>query len=126
MNLNELYKNIANRNIKIGDVIITGSNGFNYILTEEYELKNTVSDMDMFSQFSKETLVEQIYIVKKTEVEILEEDKDIEGIEIIENIGNYFIIKDSKKSQLSKHDTVIIDKINELVREVNKIKKGLK
>lgn len=60
------------------------------------------------------------------EVEIIEENKDIEELEIIENIGNYYIVKDGKQCQLNRHDTVIIDKINELVREVNKIRRELK
>ncbi len=69
---------------------------------------------------------EQYSAVLNTEVEITEEDKDIEEVEIVENIGNYYVVKDGKQCQLSKHDTVIIDKVNELVREVNKIKKDLK
>lgn len=57
------------------------------------------------------------------EIEIIEEDKEIEEIDMIRNnIDNYYIIKDGKQYQLSRHDTVIINKINELVREVKKIR----
>ncbi len=57
------------------------------------------------------------------EIEIIEENKGIEEIEIIKNADNFYIVKDNRQCQLNRHDTVIIDKINELVREVNKLKK---
>lgn len=53
------------------------------------------------------------------EVEIIEEEKDIEEIElgVLSPNGEYLI---------SVHDEKIQDKINELVREVKKLKKGVK
>ena len=59
------------------------------------------------------------------EVEIIEEDKKIEKIEIEkdENKQNYFIRNEyGTKCYLTKHSKIIASKINELIDEVNKLK----
>lgn len=59
------------------------------------------------------------------EVEIIEEDKGIEKIEIVNN-GNmnaYAIYSaDGTKCALTKHSKVMCDKINELIDKVNSLK----
>lgn len=58
-------------------------------------------------------------------VEIIEEDKEIEKIEIVNN-GNmnaYAIYSaDGAKCALTKHSKVMCDKINELIDKVNSLK----
>lgn len=58
-------------------------------------------------------------------VEIIEEDKKIEKIEIRQDIntGNNFILnKQGKRCYLTTHSKIIAEKINELIDEVNALK----
>ena len=65
----------------------------------------------------KYTIMEYI----NEEVEILDEDKKIEEIKSLNNVGNSKdLIEFGDKQQLNNH--ILKDKINELVREVNRIK----
>ena len=59
------------------------------------------------------------------EVEIIEEPKKIEKIEIekYENTENYFIRNEyGTKCYLTKHSKIIASKINELIDEINNLK----
>ena len=59
------------------------------------------------------------------EVEIIEEDKKIEKLEIEkdENTQNYFIRNEyGTKCYLTKHSKIIASKINELIDEINNLK----
>ena len=59
------------------------------------------------------------------EVEIIEEDKKIEKIEMYqdENTQNYFIRNEyDKKCYLIKQSKIIASKFNELIDEINKLK----
>ena len=59
------------------------------------------------------------------EVEIIEEDKKIEKLEIEkdENTENYFIRNEyGTKCYLTKHSKIIASKINELIDEINNLK----
>ena len=61
------------------------------------------------------------------EVEIIEESKKIEKLEIEkdENTQNYFIRNEyGTKCYLTKHSKIIASKINELIDEVNKLKEN--
>ena len=68
---------------------------------------------------------EDIIRLLNDEVEIIEEDKEIEKIEIVNN-GNmnaYAIYSaDGTKCALTKHSKVMCDKINELIDKVNSLK----
>lgn len=61
------------------------------------------------------------------EIEIIEEEKEIEELKIeqVENgTGNFYIRNEyGTKCCLTKHSKIMADKINELVREVRKLKK---
>ena len=61
-------------------------------------------------------------------VEILEEDKDIEELKIENDSPTHFYIRNEHgtKCSLTKHSKFIADKINEVIREVNKLKKDKK
>lgn len=58
-------------------------------------------------------------------VEILEEDKDIEEIKIENDNPTHFYIRDEKgtKCGMTKHSKMIAEKVNEVIREVNKLRK---
>lgn len=58
-------------------------------------------------------------------VEILEEDKDIEELKIENDNPTHFYIRNEHgtKCSLTKHSKLIADKINEVIREVNKLRK---
>ena len=60
------------------------------------------------------------------EVEIIEEEKDIEelGLKQIENgTGNYYLLNEyGTKCCLTKHSKIIADKVNELIKAINKLK----
>ena len=61
------------------------------------------------------------------EVEIIEEDKKIEKLEIEkdENTENYFIRNEyGTKCYLTKHSKIIASKINELIDEINNLKEN--
>ena len=61
------------------------------------------------------------------EVEIIEEDKKIEKLEIEkdENTENYFIRNEyGTKCYLTKHSKIIASKINELIVEINNLKEN--
>ena len=60
-----------------------------------------------------------------TKVEILEEEKKIEKITLLNNGSpNSYAIYDENgtKCELTKHSKVIVEKINEIIDEINKIK----
>lgn len=59
-------------------------------------------------------------------IKIIEEEKEIEELCIEKDINsnNYYLIdKDIVKCQMARHSTIIANKLNELIREVNKMKK---
>ncbi len=58
-------------------------------------------------------------------VEILEEDKDIEELKIENDNPTHFYIRDEKgtKCGMTKHSKMIAEKLNEVIREVNKLRK---
>ena len=61
------------------------------------------------------------------EVEIIEEDKKIEKLEIEkdENTQNYFIRNEyGTKCYLTKHSKIIASKFNELIDEINNLKEN--
>ena len=57
-------------------------------------------------------------------VEILEEDKDIEELKIENDNPTHFYIRDEKgtKCGMTKHSKMIAEKLNEVIREVNKLR----
>jgi hypothetical protein len=57
------------------------------------------------------------------EIEIIEEDKEIEKLKIVENgsINSYALLdKNGTKCALTKHSKIIADKINEIIDVINK------
>ena len=62
--------------------------------------------------------------VLNNKVEILEEDKDIEELKIENDNPTHFYIRDERgtKCGMTKHSKLIADKINEVIREVNKLR----
>lgn len=93
-------------------------------VTLEYDEKNE----DYYSYYDRglfEYLFECDLQFLNNEVEIIEEDKEIEKIEIVNN-GNmnaYAIYSaDGVKCALTKHSKVMCDKINELIDKVNSLK----
>lgn len=94
----------------------------------EYEFSHGINDyknsdnLELFSYlFSNE---EQALFL---EVEIIEEDKEIEELDIIvndEKTGNAYILNEhGTKCFLTKHSKIIASKLNEVIRKVNKIEK---
>ena len=60
-------------------------------------------------------------------VEILEEDKDIEEIKIDGDFGGKYITNEQGANcYIKSHDETMINKLNEVIREVNKLKKDKK
>lgn len=59
-------------------------------------------------------------------IEIIEEDKDIEELQIEQNSPTNFYITNEFgiKCYMTKHSKLIAEKVNELIREVNKLRKG--
>lgn len=62
--------------------------------------------------------------VLNNKVEILEEDKDIEELKIENDNPTHFYIRDEKgtKCGMTKHSKMIAEKLNEVIREVNKLR----
>lgn len=97
---------------------------------EIYEYKNNIEDdfIDYVDvNFYLSSYIGNNYIsnIFTDEVEIIEEDKKIEKLEIEkdENTQNYFIRNEyGTKCYLTKHSKIITSKINELIDEVNKLK----
>lgn len=58
-------------------------------------------------------------------VEILKEDEDIEELKIENDSNTYFYIRNEHgtKCSMTKHSKVIAEKLNEVIREVNKLRK---
>lgn len=92
-----------------------------------------------YSHFNPKTKITSLFWARylltnqNAEVEIIEEDKEIEEIEIYsdeedfdEKIHFKNIMRVSKNGELevTEEISVIVDKINELVRELNELKKG--
>ena len=62
--------------------------------------------------------------VLNNKVEIIEEDKDIEELKIENDNPTHFYIRDEKgtKCGMTKHSKMIAEKLNEVIREVNKLR----
>ena len=65
--------------------------------------------------------LDQLDIDLNDEIEIIEEEKEIEEIELTSDGG--IILENDVKVLASEKDLLFANKINELVRELNKIKK---
>lgn len=60
-------------------------------------------------------------------VEIIEEDKDIEEIKIDGDFGGKYITNEQGDNcYIKSHDETMINKLNEVIREVNKLRKEVK
>ena len=59
-----------------------------------------------------------------SKIEIIEEDKDIEELKIENDNPTHFYIRDEKgtKCGMTKHSKMIAEKLNEIIREVNKLR----
>lgn len=60
-----------------------------------------------------------------SKIEIIEEDKDIEELKIENDNSTHFYIRDERgtKCGMTKHSKLIAEKLNELIKEVNKLRK---
>ena len=116
----ELINKIANREevpqkIKYIDKI--------YIYTEENQDYLDTEDEFCLLGYTFGNLSTRDFINDK--VEILEEDKDIEELKIENDNPTHFYIRDEKgtKCGMTKHSKMIAEKLNEVIREVNKLRK---
>ena len=113
----DLFNKIAN-NEKVPNHIISNNVVFHYDdNVQDYENDFEYLFRDSFSNFDRS---EDFLNLEVEEVEILEEDKPI-----IEKLGKKFTLE-GNTSELTKSDwqfSVISQKINELVDEINKLKK---
>lgn len=116
----ELINKIANREevpqkIKYIDKI--------YIYTEENQDYLDTEDEFYLLGYTFGNLSTRNFINDK--VEILEEDKDIEELKIENDNPTHFYIRDEKgtKCGMTKHSKMIAEKLNEVIREVNKLRK---
>lgn len=103
--------------------------------------KIKVDDVIYFYNYTKKDYKSEIdepfflfndYVDIKSEldkiVKILEEDKDIEEIQIEQYGQNNFYIRNEfgTRCNMTKHSKLIAEKVNELIREVNKLRKDTK
>ena len=112
----DLFNKIAN-NEKVPKHIILNNIVFHYDDdVQDYENDFEYLFRDSFSNFGRS---EDFLNIEVEEVEIIEEEKEIE------KLGKNFTFEDST-NELTKGDwqvSVISQKVNELVDEVNKLKK---
>jgi hypothetical protein len=101
---------------------------------KEWIYRKNVQDYIYEKDIEIKYLIQEIlkgYIATKDllfyEIEIIEEDKGIEKLELgypEDNPSNVYIINEyGTKCYLNKHDRVMAFKINELIDEVNRMKK---
>lgn len=98
--------------------IIIGEYKYEYCerLDEMFNYKN----IDTNDYLTEDWFIENIL---NDEVEIIEEDKDIEELMIEQDGSTYYIRNEyGTKCYLTKHSYLIADKVNELIREINKLK----
>lgn len=72
--------------------------------------------------------IQDLQSILNEKVEIIEEDKDIEEIKIENDNSTHFYIRDERgtKCGMTKHSKMIAEKLNELIKEVNKLRKEIK
>lgn len=92
---------------------------WNKVYGEKYMYYKNDYDCDFFLYFFRKNLD----FTLNDEVEIIEEDKKIEKLKIVENgsINSYALLdKNGTKCALTKHSKEIADKINEIIDYINK------
>ena len=84
-------------------------------LSNDYEMFDESGDLYLFQ--------EELYVTRalNDEIEIIEEDKKIEKIKSLNNVGDCpNLVEFGDKQQLNNH--ILKDKINEIIKEINKLK----
>ena len=101
--------------VKYGNIIYEWD-GYNYTNEKEQYLTTSITNnYDDNEVFDKD-------------IEILEEDKDIEELKIENDNSTHFYIRDERgtKCGMTKHSKLIAEKLNEVIKEVNKLRKDRK
>lgn len=100
---------------------------YNYVVYEYKEIPEGTGYVNEYDNH-KIWLANKIDIDDKeklnSKIEILEEDKDIEELKIENDNPTHFYIRDEKgtKCGMTKHSKMIAEKLNEVIREVNKLR----
>lgn len=117
----EIIKKIANNELKEGTKI--QDNYQTYIM--KYD-EFTQTELDLRGAVSNEIPDYSYFVDNDNEFEIIEEDKIIEDLKITRNEkdNQMFLRVENHHATMRKIDVVLVSKINELVKEVNKLKEN--
>ena len=112
--------------IKVIDMLVKMGKDKNYKPTFKY--KNTIYQYDFKTKYYTPSFMGlyKIYMILNDEVEIIEELNKIEKIEMYEDEdGRYFLNNRDKKIYIRCDEIdFMIDKFNELIDEINKLKES--
>lgn len=88
-------------------------------IVEEATEKQNIEKTKLIDDYLDKALINSL----NDEVEIIEEDKDIEELNVEQDGSTYYIRNEhGTKCYLTKHSYLIAYKVNELIREINKLK----
>ena len=110
--------------IKVIDMLVKMGKDKNYKPTFKY--KDTTYQYDFKTKYYMPSFMGlyKIYMILNDEVEIIEEQKKIEKIEMYQDEeGHYFLNKQDKKVYVNCDEMdFMVDKFNELIDEINNSK----
>ena len=112
--------------IKVIDMLVKMGKDKNYKPTFKY--KDTIYQYDFKTKYYMPSLMGlyKIYMILNDEVEIIEESKKIEKIEMYQDEeGHYFLNKQDRKVYVNCDEIdFMVDKFNELIDEINNLKES--